>query len=269
MQKLPKANKDLGQHFLKDHKVIHGITHNYHNDCDVIVEVGPGPAILTKSLVSHGKPLYLIEKDTRFIEQLEPIVDQQNIFFQDALQFNWQKYIQENGLENKSIWLVSNLPYNISSPLFLSFMQVPQIKYMTLMFQKEVGEKTYLRQNVKNQMCSLLSLSLNYFTSKILIKVSPGSFHPAPKVDSVVVSYVRKETPTICLDEFSNFERFLRTLFQMRRKQLGSVLKSLIKNDINIKMSFFSQAGVESTLRAEVLTLDQVYSLYNSYKNMK
>lgn len=267
MGKLPKANKDLGQHFLKDQKVIQAITHDFHEECDVIVEVGPGPAILSRNLTQHGKAYYFIEKDERFLEQLESITKEGHRFFQDALEFNWSKFIEEKSLVGKKIWLVSNLPYNVSSPLFLSFIQIPQIKYMTLMFQKEVGEKTYLRQHEKNQMSSLLSLSLNYFDCKLLLKVLPGAFTPPPKVDSVVVSYSRKECPTIELTEFSKYESFLRMIFQMRRKQLGSVLKSYLPKDK--KDEYFTRAGVEKTIRAEALTLDQVYSLYNSYKSMK
>lgn len=267
MGKLPKPNKDLGQHFLKDQKVIYEITHDHHQSCDVIVEVGPGPAILSYSLSKHNKPYFFIEKDQRFIQQLEQITKEENMFFQDALEFDWKAFIEKNNLTTKKIWLVSNLPYNVSSPLFLSFIQIPQIKCMTLMFQKEVGEKTFYRQHEKNQMSSLLCISQNYFDSKLLLKVLPGAFNPPPKVDSVVVSYERKQKPHIDLSDFSNFESFLRILFQMKRKQLGTVLKNFIPK--NKKDEFFTQSAVESTLRAEALTLDQVYSLYNSYKTMK
>lgn len=267
MGKHPRANKELGQHFLKDQSVIEGITQDHAEKCDVIVEVGPGPAILSSELAKHDKPFYVIEMDARFIIQLAPVVKKENIFMQNALEFNWQQFITDNNLEDKKIWLVSNLPYNVSSPLYLSFMQIPQIQYLTLMFQKEVGEKTYLRQTKKNQMGSLLSLSMNYFDSKLLLKVLPGAFSPPPKVDSVVVTYTRKEAPIVPLENFSNFESFLRILFQMKRKQLGSVLKSYIPQDK--KDEFFTQAHVESTLRAEALTLEQVYALYNSYQSVK
>lgn len=267
MAKLPRANKDLGQHFLKDQKIINSITSDFKDECDVIVEVGPGPAILSASLASHNKPYYIIEMDQRFKDYLIKIMPEENMYFQDALDFNWKAFIEEKGLQDKKIWLVSNLPYNVSSPLFLSFIQVPQIKYMSLMFQKEVGEKTYLRQNEKNQMSSLLSLSLNYFECKLLCKVLPGAFNPPPKVDSVVVSYKRLESPEISLEAFSKYESFLRILFQFRRKQLGSVLKGYIPKDK--KDEFFTNACVENTIRAEALSLDQVYALYKSYQSMK
>ena len=58
MANLPKADKDLGQHFLKDKNVIEKITTDFQDQCDVIVEVGPGPAILSKELAAKEKPYY-------------------------------------------------------------------------------------------------------------------------------------------------------------------------------------------------------------------
>jgi 16S rRNA (adenine1518-N6/adenine1519-N6)-dimethyltransferase len=267
MAKLPSPNKDLGQHFLKDQKVITTITQNYHDQCDCIVEVGPGPAILSKHLALHKKPYFVIEMDDRFQEQLAIHIPTDHIFFEDAVKFDWQNFISKHNLHNKKIWLVSNLPYNVSSLLFISFVQIPQIHFMTLMFQKEVGEKTFWRDHEKNQMSSLLAISLNYFKSSQLLKVYPGAFHPPPKVDSVVVSYERQLAPTVAVENFKEFEKFLRELFKERRKQIGSVLKTIVTADK--KDEFFTHARVENTLRAEALTLNQVYNLYNAYQSMK
>lgn len=264
---LPKADKELGQHFLRDQNVIKLITEDFKDVADVIVEVGPGPAVLSQHLVKYGIPYYFIEKDVRFAEQLDLIVPEENRIYADAVKFNWPNFIEENNLQNKKIWLVSNLPYNVSSPLFFSFVQVPQIQYMTLMFQKEVGEKTYHRQHEKNQMSSILSIALNFFETKQLIKVSPGAFTPPPKVDSVVVSYNRHDKPVVPLSEYKKYESFLRSTFQQRRKQIGSVLKSAIPKDK--KDDFFLRSGVEPTLRAEALKLEQIYALYQSFKDIE
>jgi 16S rRNA (adenine1518-N6/adenine1519-N6)-dimethyltransferase len=264
--RLPRPDKDLGQHFLKDKNVIEKITNDFKDECDLIVEVGPGPAILSKELANFDKPYYFIEKDERFKEQLFPITPEKNQYFADALKFDWYNFINENNLQDKKIWLVSNLPYNVSSPLFISFLQVPQIKYMSLMFQKEVGEKTYIREKTKNQMGSLLSLSLNYFQPKKLINVHPGAFHPPPKVESVVVSYERIEEPTIKVSDFKAFERFLRLTFSMKRKQLGSVYKSQIAKE-NVE-ELFNISGIASTVRSEALEMQDIYKLYQAYKEV-
>jgi 16S rRNA (adenine1518-N6/adenine1519-N6)-dimethyltransferase len=264
---LPKADKELGQHFLRDQNVITKITEDYKDVADVIIEVGPGPAILSQHLVKYDLPFYFIEKDIRFSEQLDPIVPEENRIYADAVKFNWPEFIKQHDLQDKKIWLVSNLPYNVSSPLFFSFVQVPQIKYMTLMFQKEVGEKTYNREHQKNQMSSILSIALNFFETKQLIKVSPGAFTPPPKVDSVVVSYSRHENPVVPLSEYKKYETFLRSTFQQRRKQIGSVLRSAVPKEK--KDDFFKNADVLPTLRAEALKLEQIYALYKSFKDIQ
>lgn len=259
MGKLPRANKDLGQHFLRDQKIISGITNDHADKADVIVEIGPGPAVLTEFLSKHGLDLHVIEMDQRFNEYLEKFVSSENIYFEDALKFNWGKFIEENNLSDKKIWLVSNLPYNVSAPLFVSFLKISQIKFMTLMFQKEVGEKTYQHPTKKNQMNSLLALGQNFFESKLLLKVHPGAFSPPPKVESVVVTYQRKENPEVALSEFDSFEGFLRILFQFRRKQLGSVLSQKLGNK---KDQYFANLPIKATVRAETLTHNEVYLLY-------
>lgn len=129
MSKLPRAKKHLGQHFLKDQNVITKITKDWCEECDIIIEVGPGPGVLTKKLAAIGKPLYLIEKDESMQDfLLEHVPENSNIFFQDALKFNWPKFLSDNELLDKKIWLVSNLPYNVGTVLFTQFMKVKEIQ---------------------------------------------------------------------------------------------------------------------------------------------
>ena len=264
MAKLPKANKELGQHFLKDKSVIDKIVNDYPEEYDAIVEVGPGPGALTTSLNEIGKPLYLIEMDTRFEERLQ-LPNVKEIFFQDAMAFDWNAFLAKENLVGKKIWMVSNLPYNVSSQLFVQFTQVQEIVKMTLMYQKEVGEKTYLRQNTKNQNNSLLVLSQAYLDSKLLVKVSPGAFLPPPKVDSVVVSYNRKSEPLVPLAEFKNFEGFLRRLFAFKRKQIGSVFKAWPEGKLFLDK--LKTEGFDTQQRSEGFTIDQTLDLYRRYRN--
>ena len=257
MTKAPKANKELGQHYLNSERVITAICEDVSSPIDAIIEVGPGPGVLTKNLASKNIPLYLIEKDTRFQEILESIVPSENIFFTDATQFDWQKFFEENALKGKNVWLVSNLPYNVGSVLYVQFLPLEPIKYMTLMFQKEVGQKTYLRDE-KNQMNGLLFLGNIYFHAKHLIKVPPGCFSPPPKVDSVVVSFERKRERVQF--EFEKLNQFSRLVFSGKRKQLKGVLKQ--KYSSEIIESSFAQAEIPSQIRAEALTFDQLVTLF-------
>lgn len=265
--KQPLANKELGQHFLRDQHIIKKITEDFTGTPDAIVEVGPGPGVLTKFLAEHGHPFYVIEKDERFPELLKNFLPLENIFLEDALKFDWQSFLKIKNLKNKNIWLVSNLPYNISVPLLMTFMKLSEIKRMTLMFQKEVGEKTYLLDNKKNQMNSLLALSLTYFETKQLCKVLPGAFTPPPKVDSVVVSFQRKEAPLISLKEFGSFEKFLRLIFSQKRKQLGGILKS--QNSKAALEEIWQKTSILPTVRAEALSLSEIHLLFTLLNERK
>jgi 16S rRNA (adenine1518-N6/adenine1519-N6)-dimethyltransferase len=261
MKSLPQANKTLGQHFLRDINVINKITSDFADEASLIVEVGPGPAILTQKLKQHQKPFWVIEKDDRFIPTLKDLIGDQFVFHQDALEFNWQMFIKDHIKQNQKIWLVSNLPYNISVPLLISFTQNQEISYLSLMFQKEVGHKIVNVENDKNFSNSLGLIMENYFELKVLCKVPPGAFVPPPKVDSIVISFKRKENPTIPLADFSLLELFLRDLFRFKRKQIGGVLKH-----IPHLIEALEKNKIPREARAESLNSDIIFSLFKELK---
>lgn len=255
MSKAPlksKANKNLGQHFLTDKNVIDKITSDYAQEAQVIIEVGPGPGALTQKLSLIDKPLYLVEMDKRFEESLTQFCPRDHIYFEDALHCDFDKITTQPG-----IWLASNLPYNISSQLFIKFLQIPQIQFMTLMYQKEVGIKTV---TVEQKKSSLLCLSENYFESKVLCKVPPGAFSPPPKVNSIVISYQRRSEPEVSLADFDLFQHFLRKIFEAKRKQLSSLLK---KNFPTFDWKqIYAKLEIADNIRAEDLDFTTIKKLF-------
>lgn len=253
-----QPNKHLGQHFLMDRGLVEKISSNHEGLAEITLEVGPGPGALTKSLKSKEKNLYVLEKDSRFLQSLQEILPSEQIFLGDALHYPLEKIIPRD----KTARLVSNLPYNISSQLFLRFLQYPQIKYMTLMFQKEVGEKTV---NIPQKKSSLNCLSQNFFESSILSRVPPGAFSPQPRVDSIVISYKRKDSPEIPLREFSSFEGFLRELFKFKRKQMLSILK---KTYPDLKWEpILEKYSIDIKTRAEALSHEAIQNLYKEFSS--
>lgn len=261
MTRFPEAKKSLGQHFLTDKNVINKICQDFAQSAEVIIEIGPGPGVLTRDLAQHAKPFFVVEKDDRMIENLKNFTTVDHIFHQDALEFDWNQWIQNFNLSKKKIWLVSNLPYNISVPLLISFTQVIDIEYLTLMFQKEVGAKIVNFQQEKNFSSSLAILMDNYFETKVLTKVAPGAFSPPPKVDSIVISFKRKTNPTVPLSEFRSLEKFLRNLFAFKRKQIGSVLKF-----IPTLLPALEELKITRETRAESLDFKTIISLYQKLK---
>jgi 16S rRNA (adenine1518-N6/adenine1519-N6)-dimethyltransferase len=266
MGRFPLANKSFGQHFLNSPVVIDKITSPLPPGTDAIVEIGPGPAVLTPHLAKYQLPLYVIEMDQRFVELLAPIVGAEHIYRQDALEFDWPHFLA--GQSFSSIWLVSNLPYNVSVPLTLSFLRIPQITHMTLMYQKEVAQK--IRPgDPKNAMGSLFAMCHSQFEVTHVAHAPPGAFVPPPKVDSQVLHFKRREIPLVPLKEIDNFEGFLRLICGQRRKQLGGILK---KDWKETKTSYCLQTtGLAPEIRTEALTFKQVLNLYEAssrYNNL-
>ena len=259
---LPKADKTFGQHFLQSDKIINSIINDFNNPPSAIIEIGPGPGILTKGLWKHNIPMVVIEKDFRFRELLANIIPPSRTIFQDALEVDFNEifatYFSLEQLEN--IWLVSNLPYNVSAPLTLKFLQLTHIKRMTLMYQKEVGEKI-LGQEINNSLHMLCS---SFFDFTQLCKVPPGAFSPPPKVDSIVLSAQRKEAPLLSIEHYDRFEKFLRNIFKMRRKQLGKVLKQSYPPILIEQIE--NNLGIDKTIRAEKLTPQQVFAIFQLIK---
>lgn len=258
MATFPQADKKFGQHFLHSPHVIKAITQDLPGlEFDAIIEVGPGPAVLTPHLKAHGKPLYLFEMDKRFREILEVVVGADHLTLTDALEVNWEVFLGERGI--RSAWLVSNLPYNVSVPLTLSFMQCPRITKMTLMYQKEVAEK-FLPRDQKNSMSSLNALASMFFNTRRLVDVPPGAFQPPPKVMSQVLSFERKDLPLVELTAWAQLEEFLRLVFQNRRKQLQGILKERI--DKTLLDEFWRENQIPATIRAEALSLEELLKLW-------
>lgn len=252
-----RADKSLGQHFLIDQGIIDQITSNFSELTDDIIEVGPGPGALTQKLSQVPKPLSLIEMDKRFQKSLTQFCSSENIYFGDALDFDLSLITNSS----KKTWMVSNLPYNISSLLFIKFLQDPNIKYMTLMFQKEVGVKTV---DIPQKKSSLLCLSNNYFESSVLCNVPPQSFSPPPKVDSIVTSYIRRDEPTVPLEDFSEYQAFLRKLFQFKRKKMLGILKTAYPKIVWPEI--YDKLQIDQNIRAEALNFDEIHGLYMETK---
>lgn len=261
MSNLPSADKSLGQHFLRDQAVIDKITEDFKGQADALLEIGPGPGILTKFLAKQKLPFHVIEKDTRFPELLKAFIPEENIHLLDALKCDYQSFFDEREWSDKKVWLVSNLPYNVGSPIFVKAMQVNTIKMMTLMFQREVADKIIAIDTRKGKsMNSLMALSQTYFNVSLLCKVPPGAFSPPPKVESAVVSLERIEAPVIPLADFRRLESFLRGIFQFKRKQLGKVLSGVTSKEIAAQT--LEKLGLERNIRAESLELEVLQNIY-------
>jgi 16S rRNA (adenine1518-N6/adenine1519-N6)-dimethyltransferase len=254
------ADKSLGQHFLSDKNVVHKITQDFAEQAKSIVEVGPGPGALTTQLALHPQKFFVIEKDRRFEDSLQELLGEENVILKDALLVNLTEELEKREL-SEDVWLVSNLPYNVGVPLLMSFVKTPPVRWMSLMFQKEVALKVLNTAQKKNSMGSLMALTQTYFDVTLLCQVPPGAFRPPPKVDSSVLSFTRKENPVFPLERLSEFEKFLRTLYQFKRKQVTKNLKT--RYEVANIQSALEMSSLSSTARAETFKLSEIHALFS------
>ena len=252
------AKKTLGQNFLLDANItdkIMRLSLKEQNISDVssekYIEVGPGPGGLTQAVLRQNpNKLTVIEMDERclnILEEIKAFYQQLDIVSGDALKFDWDAHIEREG----KCHIVSNLPYNISVVLLTNWLvQIDKFRSLTLMFQKEVGDrilavpgtKDYGRISVISQLqCDVIKL----------FDLPPTCFVPAPKIWSSVLLFKPREE-SYSKDILDKVEMLTGLSFGQRRKMIRQSLKS-VKGIFEI----FEELGINPELRAENLTPEQ------------
>ncbi len=251
-----KTKKRFGQHFLHDLSVIQKLIYEINpKPTDRIIEIGPGLGALTFPLLDKLNSLDVVEIDRDIIAKLKQKNNPKlHIHGVDALQFDFTTLVNN---EN-TIRIVGNLPYNISTPLIFHLLESKNIiTDMHFMLQNEVvkritaepGSKTYGRLSVMVQY---------HYQTEYLFFVGPESFSPPPKVDSAILRLSPWKTPPYIAKDEQQFSQIVTQAFSMRRKTLRNNLKKIIDS------SQIEDLGIDSSLRAENLTVEEFVSISNS-----
>ena len=218
-----RAKKSLGQHFLLDAAFTDKIAESAAPFEGTVIEIGPGPGGLTRSILLMGAhELIAIEKDRRaivFLEELKKAASPRlQIKQADAL----KEPVWEYGFQPRQI--IANLPYNISTPLLILWLKhANAFDKLTLMFQKEVAERIVAQPG---ESCfGRLSVLCDWLTTaKILFDVPADAFLPKPKVTSAVVQLLpRKNLLFDC--RLNYLEKVTQIAFNQRRKMLRTSFK--------------------------------------------
>ncbi len=241
-----KPKKHLGQHFLvQPHTAQRIVNLLPKSDTHLIIEVGPGKGILTQYLQELPNPVFALDIDSESIEYLKSHFTSSNltILEQDILTYNFP---------DNPIFLIGNLPYNISSPIFFRIIENHEkIDFAAVMIQKEVAERITAKPGSK--IYGILSVLLGlYYDLKLEFQVKPGAFFPPPKVDSAVITLKKKQN----IPNFQQEKLFkiVKTAFQQRRKMLGNSLKSIISElPQNYKTSRPEQLSIEEFVKISEL----------------
>ncbi len=242
------ARHALGQHFLLDGNLTDRIVREAGDLTGRhIIEVGPGPGGLTRSLLaSVAASVTTIEVDGRAIgaiaELVETAAGRLRLIEADALRVDCASVVPAPRQ------IIANLPYNVASPLLVGWLrQAAAFERLTLMFQQEVAERicaapgtaAYGRLSVLSQwLCD----------TRVVMRIPPAAFTPPPKVWSAVVSM----TPNTVQPEpdlFSRMETLTAAAFGQRRKMLRGSLRALGGE------ALLARAGIAPERRAETLTV--------------
>ena len=219
-----QARRRFGQHFLTDGSVIDAIVDAIDpQPGDALVEIGPGLGAMTEPLVARCERLTVIELDRDLARRLRQRSGL-DVIEADVLNVDFAALAAERG---RSLRVVGNLPYNISTPILFHLLGVAaQVTDQHFMLQKEVVERMAAAPCSKAYGRLSVMLQWRYDIESVL-DVGPESFEPPPRVDSAVVRML--PLPLVSPHRAAAIdpallEELVRTAFSQRRKLLRHTL---------------------------------------------
>jgi 16S rRNA (adenine1518-N6/adenine1519-N6)-dimethyltransferase len=254
-------SKKLGQNFLIDEQVVRGIvTAAMLKPEDEVLEIGPGIGTLTQGLLEGGGRVTAVEIDRRLLDVLAKTLagyEKLRIIHGDILRINIS---QE--MECEKFKVVANLPYYITTPIILSFLeQRLPVELLVTMVQKEVAERMIASPGTKDY--GALSVAVQYYTiPEIMFIVPPTSFVPPPAVESAVIRCIVREKPPVAVTSEKTFFRIVKGAFSQRRKTLSNALKTTGASADMVRAAL-DKAGIDPVRRGETLSLDEFAAIAN------
>lgn len=251
-----RFSKSLGQNFLVDETVLEDILNSAEvNKDDMVIEIGPGVGTLTRELLKRAKKVVAIELDSRLIGILEDELsdfDNFTLINKDALKVDFKELIGDE----KSVKIVANLPYYVTTPIISKLLtEEYKFKSLTIMIQKEVAER--MAASPGNKDYGALSLLAQYYcNTEIVRRVSPNSFIPRPKVDSIVIKLEKLSEPKVKVEDEKLFFSLVRAAFNMRRKTLWNATKTL-GFEKEVMEQIYSESEIDPKRRGETLSLQE------------
>ncbi len=255
---LPRAKKRFGQNFLIQPAIVSRILDAVApTPQDALVEIGPGPGALTRALLARlgpGTALRVIELDRDLLPGLQVLAppEQLQVIAADALQVDYLALSQDLG---KPLRILGNLPYNIATPLIFHLLeQRAAIVDLHFMIQKEVAERMAALPGTHDYGRLSLMVQAQTKVEKLFL-VGPGNFHPAPKVDSMVIRLTPHRPPRLAPALETAYAQVVRIAFASRRKTLANNFKGILDR------AMLTRLQISPERRAETLSFDECQRL--------
>ena len=265
------AKKSLGQNFLNDMTVVRKIVDAANvGPEDLVLEVGPGLGVMTEVLADRAGYVAAIEIDRDLVPVLEPLCAAKanaEVVFDDVMRVNIPRLISDIRTahpELARVRVVANLPYYITTPIIMMFLEqnAGLFDSLTFMVQKEVAER--LVSGPDGDAYGAISVAVAYYSSaSICFTVPAACFVPRPKVDSAVVNLtIYKERPVEPRDAGHMF-KLVKAAFAQRRKMLVNALSNaaylgLSKDTV---AAGIAELGLDPKVRGEALSVAEFAKL--------
>ncbi|UWF76952.1 MULTISPECIES: 16S rRNA (adenine(1518)-N(6)/adenine(1519)-N(6))-dimethyltransferase RsmA [Microbacterium] len=252
--------KKLGQNFVVDANTVRKIVQAAGvRPGERVVEIGPGLGSLTLAILEAGASVTAVEIDHRLAARLPRTAAEHGVP-EDALTVVDADALQVTDLPGDPEVLVANLPYNVSVPVLLHFLETfPGLRRGVVMVQAEVAERLAAAPGSKIYGAPSVKAAW-YGPWRLTGTVSRQVFWPVPNVDSLLVGFVRDETPRGPEDERRRTFAIVDAAFGQRRKMLRQALSGLFGSSAAASEAL-ERAGVAPTARGEDLTVDDYHRI--------
>ena len=255
--RLPAAKKELGQHFLVDENIL-GVIGRLAELApeDVVLEVGPGLGVLTAYLAARVALVHAVELDRSLEGPLaERLEGHSNIdlLFGDALRLDLR------ALQPQPTKLVSNLPYNVATPLVVESLDgLPSLRLWCVMVQREVADRFFAEPSTKAY--GAVSVLVQLAAERTgFHAVSRTVFRPRPNVDSGLVAFRRR--PGANTEDLARVKNIVTAAFAHRRKRLANSLELSGSASRAQAEAALAEIGRDPKARAEELTPPEFVAL--------
>ncbi len=255
-----RPRKGLGQHFLVDRAALaHILAAAELGPGDTVLEVGPGPGLLTAALAERSGRVVAVELDPDLVTVLGGLFALQprvSIVAADILRVDPASLAGlAPGVTGRATGykVVANLPYHITSAVLRHLLEArARPERLVVMVQREVAERILAAPG----RLSVLAVSVQLYARPSLVTTVPAAaFHPPPKVDSAVLRLDVHPRLPVDIPDVDTFFAVLRAGFGQKRKQLKNSLSAGLGLDAAAVAGLLATAGVDGTRRAETLTL--------------
>ena len=248
-----RFKKQFGQNFLSDNNLLDSIVSLAGVDeSATVVEIGCGAGTLTRAIAKKAKKVYAFDID----RDLQPVLaetlagcDNVEVIFRDFNKINLQEFEEEIG----EYVVVANLPYYITTPLVVKFLEESKkVKSLSIMVQEEVAERFCAKEDTPEYGSITASIALKG-EAKIVKRVSRNLFMPRPNVDSAVVR-IDFDRGRIAVKDEKAYRQTVKCAFLNRRKTLENNLVNFFKVSRETAKKILADAGVDEKARGETLS---------------